>query len=67
MQKDYNSMIVAELRSELAFRELPVYGSKKSLIQRLMDDDRFGYKFLTIPELKSRMKIFWKHIKTDFF
>ena len=57
MQKDYSSMIVSELRSELALRDLPSYGSKKSLIQRLKDDDRFGYKLLTVPELKARMKI----------
>ena len=55
MPPNYDKMLVRELKAELEKRKIPVFGTRRSLVQKLKRDDRVGYGMLTVPELKIRM------------
>ena len=55
MSSDYGKMLVRELKAELTKRKITVFGTRRTLVEKLKKDDETGYGLLTVPELKIRM------------
>lgn len=50
---DWSTLTVAQLRAELAHRELPTVGRKPTLVERLLEDDAVG-DLPQLPDLPDR-------------
>ena len=55
MPPNYDKMLVRELKGELEKRKIPIFGTRKTLVNKLKGDDQTGYGLLTVPELNIRM------------